>query len=116
MPEVPMTPFDSLSRLDRIALIARAMGVEVDFLEGGQYWIAHKDRHAPFNNFYDPYTNKAQVFELMEKFKLSVGYVEGLWGCWDNDGPLRLHTEEEDSPSITICDWVARMQWEKEAK
>lgn len=117
-----MSTFESLSKLDKIALCARA----------ARYTITHRahrfpppapspnavrvyvGKKAPF--WYEPYIQKARAFELVEKFLLSIlqSTVSSTVVATTED--MHYSSGACEDLATAICDCVARMQWEKERK
>ena len=109
-----MTTFADTTHLERIALCARAMGIQLMGRPPDDTF-----HRAMYGEIYDPYTNKAQAFELLERLQATVSlHISNLRMTYY---PGHMFADREDEslqnglPSA-ICNLVAHMQWEKESR
>ena len=103
-----MTTFDETTRIERIAMIARAMGLPIARQDDLVIWIHDKE---PANWYrFNPYTNAYQSQDVQHQLKISTS----IW----MDGVVTADTRGVSVSSLmlrdAIADCAARWQWEKE--
>lgn len=83
---------------------AEAMGLTVHFHRGRFSFYADSAKH-----YYDPLHDKAQCFEMVERFRLHV--CPGIaWAVWpDGRGPENAHDADDPDLPRAVVQCVAAM-------
>ena len=92
-----------MTDLEITRLCAKAMGYEVVQRNGrptGGWWAVELCKH------YDPLRNKAQCFELVEKWHIFISHrTDGLYSAWTNDDNFTAGADLRRC----VCECVAKM-------
>lgn len=105
-----MTTFNETTRIERIALIARAM--ELDFLDYHGVGVVQPKIGTCYR--YDPYTSASQSQDVQER--LGIQCMLDASGQWLTNSIHPEDIEVTTAPTLreAIADCAARWQWEKE--